>query len=44
MKTALRLRGVPAGYVRDPLLELTDAEVQKVAATLHSLGIETRLL
>ncbi len=44
MKTALRLRGVPAGFVRDPLLELTDAEVQSVADTLHSLGIETRPL
>jgi 4-hydroxy-tetrahydrodipicolinate synthase len=42
MKTALRLRGVPAGFVRDPLLELTAAEVQRVADTLHSLGIETR--
>jgi len=44
MKTALRLRGVPAGFVRDPLLELTDAEVRRVAETLHSLGIETRPL
>lgn len=44
MKTALRLRGVPAGYVRDPLLELTDAEVQRVDDTLRSLGIETRPL
>ncbi|MBO3088216.1 dihydrodipicolinate synthase family protein [Cellulomonas dongxiuzhuiae] len=41
MKTALRLRGVPAGYVRRPLLELTDDEVAVVAATLHDLGIET---
>lgn len=44
MKTALRLRGVPAGFVRDPLLELTGAEVRRVADTLHSLGIETRPL
>lgn len=44
MKTALRLRGVPAGFVRDPLLELTAAEVQQVEGTLHSLGIETRPL
>lgn len=44
MKTALRLRGVPAGFVRDPLLELSPEEVQRVADTLHSLGIETRPL
>lgn len=44
MKTALRLRGVPAGFVRDPLLELNEAEVQRVADTLQSLGIETRPL
>lgn len=42
MKTALRLRGVPAGYVRDPLLELTPPEVARVEATLHRLGIDTR--
>ena len=42
MKTALRLRGVPGGYVRDPLLELTPEEVDRVAATLNSLGIETQ--
>lgn len=42
MKTALRLRGVPAGYVRDPLLELTPAEVGRIEATLNKLGIETR--
>lgn len=41
LKTALRLRGVPAGYVRRPLLELSDAEVASVRATLHDLGIET---
>ena len=44
MKTALRLRGVPAGFVRDPLLELSGPEVQRIADTLHSLGIETRPL
>ena len=41
MKTALRLQGVSAGYVREPLLELTDDEVARVEATLHELGIET---
>lgn len=41
MKTALRLRGVPAGFVRDPLMELSEPEVQRIAETLHSLGIET---
>ncbi|KFK95693.1 MULTISPECIES: dihydrodipicolinate synthase family protein [unclassified Serratia (in: enterobacteria)] len=40
LKTALRLRGVPAGFVRRPLLELNAAEVASVAATLTSLGIE----
>lgn len=44
MKTALRLRGVPAGFVRDPLLELSEPEVQRIAETLHSLGLETRPL
>lgn len=44
MKTALRLRGVPGGFVRDPLLELTAEEEDRVAATLRSLGIETRPL
>lgn len=41
LKTALRLRGVPAGYVRRPLLELAPAEVEMVRATLEGLGIET---
>ncbi|MGS1007558.1 dihydrodipicolinate synthase family protein [Achromobacter anxifer] len=41
LKTALRLRGVPAGYVRRPLLELTEAEVGQVRATLEGLGIAT---
>lgn len=41
MKTALRLQGVPAGYVRRPLLELTDSEIQIIADTLHELGIDT---
>lgn len=44
MKTALRLRGVPAGFVRDPLLELTEEEVARVRATLEKLGIETQPL
>ncbi|MFF8913857.1 dihydrodipicolinate synthase family protein [Streptomyces sp. NPDC015032] len=41
IKTALRLRGIPAGFVRAPLLELTPGEVARVEATLHELGIET---
>jgi dihydrodipicolinate synthase/N-acetylneuraminate lyase len=41
LKTALRLRGVPAGYVRRPLLELSAPEVEQVRATLENLGIET---
>lgn len=41
MKTALRLRGVPAGFVRRPLLELSPDEVEVIASTLASLGIET---
>lgn len=41
MKTALRLRGVPGGYVRDPLLELTSEEIDRVRATLEKLAIET---
>jgi len=41
LKTALRLRGVPAGFVRRPLLELQDADVQRVRHTLHQLGIQT---
>ncbi|WP_431277849.1 dihydrodipicolinate synthase family protein [Leifsonia poae] len=41
MKTALRLRGVPAGYVRRPLLELTEDQVQIVRSTLEGLGVET---
>ena len=44
MKTALRLRGVPAGFVRDPLLELSVSEVLRIADTLHGLGIETQPL
>ncbi|WP_338491044.1 dihydrodipicolinate synthase family protein [Pseudomonas trivialis] len=40
LKTALRLRGVPAGFVRRPLMELNEVEVASVAATLTSLGIE----
>ncbi|MFF3731052.1 dihydrodipicolinate synthase family protein [Streptomyces sp. NPDC002476] len=41
IKTALRLRGIPAEFVRAPLLELTPGEVARVEATLHELGIET---
>jgi dihydrodipicolinate synthase/N-acetylneuraminate lyase len=41
LKTALRLRGVPAGYVRRPLLELSAPEVEQARATLENLGIET---
>lgn len=41
MKTALRLRGVSAGYVRRPLLELDDAQVSIVRSTLEDLGIAT---
>ncbi|MFE4677215.1 dihydrodipicolinate synthase family protein [Streptomyces sp. NPDC056723] len=41
IKTALRLRGIPAGFVRAPLLELTPEEIARVEATLHQLGIET---
>ncbi|HQR25525.1 MAG TPA: dihydrodipicolinate synthase family protein [Nocardioides sp.] len=41
LKTALRLRGVPAGHVRRPLLELEPPEVARVEATMRELGIET---
>lgn len=41
LKTALRLRGVPAGRVRRPLLDLTAEEVGIVESTLRELGIET---
>lgn len=41
IKTALRLRGIPAGYVRSPLLELTEDEVRRVEVTLAELGVET---
>ncbi|WP_223692928.1 dihydrodipicolinate synthase family protein [Leifsonia poae] len=44
MKTALRLQGVPAGFVRRPLLELTPDQVDRVRVTLEGLGIETRPL
>lgn len=44
LKTALRLRGVPAGHVRRPLLDLSAAEIERVRATLEGLGIETRPL
>lgn len=39
LKTALRLRGVPAGYVRRPLLDLTPEEEARVADTLRRLDI-----
>jgi 4-hydroxy-tetrahydrodipicolinate synthase len=41
MKTALRLQGVPAGFVRRPLLELSAEQVDRVRATLEGLGIAT---
>ncbi|MEU4015154.1 dihydrodipicolinate synthase family protein [Microbacterium sp. NPDC028030] len=41
MKTALRLQGVPAGFVRRPLLELSEEQVDRVRATLEGLGITT---
>lgn len=41
LKAALRLRGVPAGYVRKPLLELNAEELSLVKQTLHRLKIET---
>lgn len=44
MKTALRLRGVPAGFVREPLLELAPQDISRIEATLHKLGIETHTL
>lgn len=40
LKTALRLRGVPAGYVRRPLLELTPEAAAAVEATLRELEID----
>lgn len=40
MKAALRMRGVPAGVVRRPLLELDEQEAAVVATTLRDLGIE----
>lgn len=43
MKAALRLQGVPAGYVRPPLLELTDAEATIVADTLAELEIDVHV-
>ncbi len=39
LKTALNLRGVPGGYVRPPLLSLTDEEVERVRGTLLKLGL-----
>lgn len=40
LKTALRLRGVPAGFVRRPLLELNEMQVASVAETLTRLNID----
>ncbi|MDO5739768.1 MAG: dihydrodipicolinate synthase family protein [Ornithinimicrobium sp.] len=40
MKTALRYRGVPAGVVRRPLLDLTPSEVSLVHDTLQRLQIK----
>jgi dihydrodipicolinate synthase/N-acetylneuraminate lyase len=40
LKTALRFRGLPAGYVRKPLLELSSIEVETVRQTLEKLGID----
>ncbi len=42
MKTALRLQGVPAGFVRRPLLELSTEQVDRVRTTLEGLGIANR--
>ncbi len=39
MKAALRLQGVPAGYVREPLVELSDDEIDRVRTTLEGLGV-----
>lgn len=44
MKTALRLQGVPAGHVREPLLDLSPEEVSRIESTLRSLGVETTTL
>jgi len=40
LKTALRFRGLPAGYVRKPLLELSSIEIETVRQTLEKLGID----
>ena len=39
MKAALNLRGLPGGYPRPPLLPLTEAELERVQATLERLGL-----
>lgn len=39
LKTALRMRGVPADHVRRPLLPLTSEQVDRVAATMDELGL-----
>ncbi|MEQ1934363.1 MAG: dihydrodipicolinate synthase family protein [Fimbriimonadaceae bacterium] len=40
LKTALRMRGVPAGFVRAPLLELEPHEIHIVRSSLLSLGLQ----
>ncbi|MFI0424474.1 dihydrodipicolinate synthase family protein [Spongiactinospora sp. 9N601] len=39
LKAALRMRGVPAGHVRRPLLPLTSEQLDQVAATMDELGL-----
>jgi 4-hydroxy-tetrahydrodipicolinate synthase len=39
MKAALNLQGLPGGYVRPPLLELTEYELDRVRLTLSELGL-----
>jgi len=39
MKTAMNILGRPGGYVRPPLLNLDDAEIEKVRAALDGLGL-----
>lgn len=39
LKTALNLQGLPGGYPRDPILPLSEADIEKVRSTLVKLGI-----
>lgn len=39
IKTAMAMLGMPAGPVRPPLVELTPAERQEIAATLERVGL-----